>query len=86
MTKRLEARDNPKKVLEPEEDQGYASVLLVVGANKQPQKAQGYAEKAKSEDSLEREKGSYKRRPRKAPGPRKWSTGSCCLCLRGKKS
>jgi hypothetical protein len=34
--KRLEAEDNPKKVLEPEEDQEYASVLPAVGANKQP--------------------------------------------------
>jgi hypothetical protein len=31
MIKRLEAEDNPKKVLKPEEDQGYASILLVVG-------------------------------------------------------
>jgi len=31
MTKRLEAEDNPKRVLKPEEDQGYASVLLAVG-------------------------------------------------------
>ena len=38
MTKRLEAEGNPKKVLEPEEDQEYASVLPAVGANKQPQK------------------------------------------------
>ena len=38
ITKRLEAQDNPKKVLMPEEDQGYVSILLAVGANKQPQK------------------------------------------------
>ena len=30
--KRLEVEDNPKKVLKPEEDQGYVSVLPVVGA------------------------------------------------------
>jgi hypothetical protein len=49
-------------------------------------KAQGYAERVKSKDGLEREASSYKRRPRKAPGPRKWSTGSCRLCSRGRKS
>ena len=38
MTKRLGAEDNPKKVLEPEEDQGYASVLPAAGAKKQPQR------------------------------------------------
>ena len=38
VTKRLEAEDNPKKVLKLEEDQGYASVLPSAGANKQPQK------------------------------------------------
>ena len=32
MIKRLEVEDNPKKALKPEGDQGYASVLLVVGA------------------------------------------------------
>jgi len=37
-TKRLEAEDNPKKALKPEEDQGYASVLPAAGARKQPQK------------------------------------------------
>jgi len=36
MIKRLEAEDNPKRVLKPEEDQGYASVLLAVGAKRQP--------------------------------------------------
>jgi hypothetical protein len=36
MTKRLEAEDNPKKVLKPEKDQGYASVLPAAGAKKQP--------------------------------------------------
>jgi hypothetical protein len=30
--KRLEVEDNPKKVLKPEEGQGYASVLPAVGA------------------------------------------------------
>ena len=34
MTKRLEAEDNPKKVLEPEEDQRCASVLPTVRAKK----------------------------------------------------
>jgi len=38
ITKRLEAEDNPKKVLKPEEDQGYASVLPAAGAKKQPHK------------------------------------------------
>jgi hypothetical protein len=38
MMKRLEAEDNPKKVLAPEEDQGYASVLLAVEAKEQLQK------------------------------------------------
>jgi hypothetical protein len=37
-TKRLEAEDNPKKVLKPEEDQGYASILPAVEAKKQPQR------------------------------------------------
>jgi hypothetical protein len=37
-TKRLEAEDNPKKVLKPEEDQRYTSVLPPAGAKKQPQK------------------------------------------------
>jgi hypothetical protein len=32
--KRLKAEGNPKKALKLEEDQGYASVLLVVGAKK----------------------------------------------------
>ena len=71
MTKRLEAEDNPKRVLEPEEDQGYASVLPAVRAREAAAKAQGYAERVKSKDGLEREKSSCKRRPRKAPGPRK---------------
>ena len=38
MIKRLEAEDNPKKALKPEEDQGYASVLPAAGTKKQPQK------------------------------------------------
>jgi hypothetical protein len=33
--KRLAAEDNPRKALEPEEDQGYASVLPAVGAKEQ---------------------------------------------------
>ena len=33
-TKRLEAEDSPK-VLKPEEDQGYASILPAAGAKKQ---------------------------------------------------
>ena len=33
--KRLEVEDNPKKVLKPEEDQGYVSVLPVVGVKEQ---------------------------------------------------
>ena len=44
MTKRLEARDNPRKVLEPEEDQGYASVLPAVG------------EKVATKDALEKQR------------------------------
>ena len=48
MTKRLEAEDNPKKVLEPEEDQGYASVLPAVGAKKQPQKPRDIPKESKS--------------------------------------
>ena len=32
--KRLEAKDNPKKALKLEEDQGYANVLPAVGAKK----------------------------------------------------
>ena len=59
MTKRLKAEDNPKKALKLEEDQGYASVLPVVGAKNRPQKAQGYAEGVKSKDGLEREERSY---------------------------
>ena len=39
MTKTLKAEDNPKKVLEPEEDQGYASVLLVVRVREAAAKA-----------------------------------------------
>jgi hypothetical protein len=40
--------DNPRKVLKPEKDQGYASVLLVVGANKQPQKPRDIPEGLKA--------------------------------------
>ena len=68
--KRLGAEDNPKKVLEPEEDQGYTNVLPAVGAKKQPQKPRD-TPKELSKDGLEGEESSYKRRPRKAPGPRK---------------
>ena len=89
MTKRLKAEDNPKKALKLEdkleEDQGYASVLPAAGAKKQPQKPRD-TPKELSKDGLEREASSYKRRPRKAPDPRKWSTGSCRLCSRGKRS
>ena len=67
ITKRLEAKDNPKKVLKLEEDQGYAK-------------------RVKFKDGLEREESSYKRRPRKAPGPRKWSTGNCRLYSQRRKS
>jgi hypothetical protein len=38
IAKRLEAGDNPKKVLKPEEDQGYTSVLPAVKAREQLQK------------------------------------------------
>ena len=34
MMKRLETEDNPKKALEPEEDQGYASVLPAARAKR----------------------------------------------------
>ena len=36
--KRLEVEDNPKKAFKPEEDQGYISILPVIGAKKRPQK------------------------------------------------
>ena len=39
MTKTLKAEDNPKKALEPEEDQGYASVLPAVRAREAAVKA-----------------------------------------------
>jgi hypothetical protein len=48
MIKRLEAGDNPKKVLEPEEDQGYASVLPAVGAKEQLQKPRDMPNKSKA--------------------------------------
>ena len=90
MTKRQEVEDNPKKALKledkMEEDQGYASVLPAARAKEVAAQAQGYAERVKGKDGLEREEGSYKRRPRKAPDPLKWSTRSCRLCLRERKS
>jgi hypothetical protein len=52
MTRRLKAEDSPKKApkLEdkPEEDQGYASVLPVAGAKKQPQKPRDILNKLKA--------------------------------------
>jgi len=83
--KRLRAEDNPKKALKLEEDQGYASVLPAAGAKKQPQKPKDMP-KESSKDGLEREESSYKRRPRKATGLQKWSTGSCRLCSQRRKS
>jgi hypothetical protein len=75
MMKRLEAEDNPKKALKLEdkleEDQGYASVLPAARAKEAAANAQGYTEGVKSKDGPEREESSYKRRPRKAPGPQK---------------
>ena len=47
-TKRLEAEDNPKKVLRPEEDQGHASVLPAAGAKKQPQKPRDTPKESKA--------------------------------------
>ena len=34
ITKRLKAEGYPKKVLKPEKDQGYVSILLAVGAKR----------------------------------------------------
>ena len=48
MTKTLKAEDNPKKVLELEEDQGYASVLPVVRAKKQSQKPRDMPKESKA--------------------------------------
>ena len=48
MTKRLKAEDNPRKVLKLEEDQGYASVLPAVGANKQPQNPRDMPKESKA--------------------------------------
>ena len=45
--KRLETEDNPKKALEPEEDQGYISVLLVIGVKEQLQKPRDMPNKLK---------------------------------------
>ena len=69
-TKRPEAEDSPEKVLKPEGDQRYASVLPQAGAKKQPQKLRDTL-KELSKDGLEREESSYKGRPRRALGPRK---------------
>jgi hypothetical protein len=68
MTRRLKAEGNPKKALKLEEDQGYASVLPVVGAKEAAAKAQGYAERVKSKDGLEREERSYQGCPKEALG------------------
>ena len=46
--KRLGAEDNPKKVLKPEEDQGYTSVLPAVRAKKQPQKSRDMPKELKA--------------------------------------
>ena len=46
--KRLEAEDNPGKVLKPEEDQGYASILQAAEAKKQPQKPMNMPNKSKA--------------------------------------
>ena len=46
--KRLGAEDNPKKVLEPEEDQGYTSVLPAARAKKQPQKPKDMPKESKA--------------------------------------
>ena len=43
MTRRLEADNNPKKVLKPEKDQGYTNVLPAAGAKEAAAKAQGDA-------------------------------------------
>jgi hypothetical protein len=48
MIKRLEVEDNPKKVLKPEEDQGYASILPAAEAKKQPQKPINMPNKSKA--------------------------------------
>ena len=49
MTKRLGTEDNPKKVLKPEEDQGYASVLPSSRGKEAAAKAQGYAERSQKQ-------------------------------------
>ena len=48
MTKRLKAEGYPKKVLRPEEDQGYASVLPAAGAKKQPQRPRDTPKESKA--------------------------------------
>ena len=48
MTKRLEAEGNSKRVLKPEEDQGYASVLPAARAKKQPQKPRDMPKESKA--------------------------------------
>jgi hypothetical protein len=86
-TKRLEAEDNPKKALKLEdkleEDQGYASILLAARAKKQPRKPKDALKglRVRIRIAWRGKKSKYKRRPRKAPGPRKWSTGSYRLRL-----
>ena len=49
MTKRLEAEDNPKKALKPEEYQGYTNILPAVGAKEQLQKPKDIPNKSKAE-------------------------------------
>ena len=61
-------KDNFKKVLKLEEDQGYANVLPAVGANKQPQKPRDMPEGQK-QGQPKREESSYKRHLREATGP-----------------
>jgi hypothetical protein len=46
--KRLEAEDNPKKALKPEEGQEYASVLPVVRAKEQLQKPRDMPKESKA--------------------------------------
>ena len=48
ITKRLKTKDNPKKVLKPEENQGYASILPAVGAKKQLQKPRDMLNKSRA--------------------------------------
>ena len=48
MTRRLEVEGNSKRVLKPEEDQGYASVLPAARAKKQPQKPRDMPKESKA--------------------------------------